>query len=373
MHFAEVFAQRGGFDIAIANPPYGITIRDRRSGAISQTDSYTNFMALATEVMPSGVMAYITPTSWETGEGYKKFRQFLFGNVALRSLVNLPYDVFETPYVDTAITVGLVNSTPPESFRLATFQKRRQLDLTQIADHLEPIQWSVITDDAKLRLPLLGWGANLFYRISANATTLDKVANLKRGIESYRYEILNEKSPIAHPFFTGQLHRYEISPSPHEAFVIVSGHDSPFHEGPRILTRRIVSRANRLMSAFTDKEFVVKKDFYSLKLKSGHGNRLTILLAILNSSLMSFLYLSRSSAATKDDFRQVTLTGLRELPVVFPGKRDEVELVRLVRMREEHLEQAGALDHRIDQLVYHIYGITDSEQNAIEEWLSQPG
>ena len=374
VEFAEVFAQRGGFDIAIANPPYGITIRDRRSTAIAQPDSYTNFMALATEIMPSGVMAYITSTSWETGEGFKKFRQFLFGRIALRSLVNLPYDVFDTPYVDTAITVGAVGKMPPKFFNLATFQKRRQLNLTQIADHLESISWSVVTSDANLRLPLLGWAANLFNRISAGTTTLGSIASSKRGIEAYRYKFLKHESPDAHPFFTGQLQRYEILPSPDKAFVVLSGRDNSYHQGARILTRRIVSRANRLMSAFTDKDYVVKKDLYSLKLRIEYPDRLTFLLGILNSSLMSFLYLSRSSSATKDDFRQVSLAGLRELPIRFPGEReDEIEFVRLVEMRERQLDQADALDHRIDQLVYRIYDVTDWEQRAIEEWLAQPG
>ena len=47
------------------------------------------------------------------------------------------------------------------------------------------------------------------------------------------------------------------------------------------------------------------------------------LLAIFNSSLTSFLYLSRSTAAVKDDFRQVTLAGLRELPVTLPESPEQ--------------------------------------------------
>ena len=70
--FADVMLS-GGFDVVIANPPYGITVKDRRSTAIGHTDSYTNFMGLAIDLAPNGIMAYITPTSWETGEKFKKF------------------------------------------------------------------------------------------------------------------------------------------------------------------------------------------------------------------------------------------------------------------------------------------------------------
>ena len=62
--------------------------------------------------------------------------------------------------------------------------------------------------------------------------------------------------------------------------------------------------------------------------------RLAALLAILNSSLMSFLYLSRSTAAVKDDFRQVTLSGLRELPIIFPNETQMTALSKLVSARE---------------------------------------
>ena len=67
VEFSEVFAARRGFDITIGNPPYGITVKDRRSAVNGHTDSYTNFMGLAGDLAPNGVMAYITPTSWETG------------------------------------------------------------------------------------------------------------------------------------------------------------------------------------------------------------------------------------------------------------------------------------------------------------------
>ena len=98
VEFAEVLGRRGGFDIAIANPPYGIRIDDQRSTAIKHSDSYTSFLALATEIAPSGVVAYITPASWETGERFVSFRRFLLSSMALRTLVNLPY-VFLPPHM----------------------------------------------------------------------------------------------------------------------------------------------------------------------------------------------------------------------------------------------------------------------------------
>jgi hypothetical protein len=97
------------------------------------------------------------------------------------------------------------------------------------------------------------------------------------------------------------------------------------------------------------------------------------LLAILNSSLSSFLYLSRSTAAVKDDFRQVTLSGLRELPIIFPAATAMAELAQLVSAREQQEGDIEDLEQRIDAIIYQTYGVTDAEQEAIATWLARPG
>ncbi len=247
-------------------------------------------------------MAYITPTSWETGERFQKFRQFLFGRMALQSVVNLPYDVFKTPYVDTAITIGTMGSLP-KRFRIATLEKRAELDLTRISDYMTSVDWLVVSRDSGLRVPMLDWAANLFGRVGANATPLREITSSKRGIEAYQYDILSLAGPHTLPFFNGQVQRYEIQPPLTDNFVVVSNRELTYHRGPRIWTRRIVSRANRLLSALTYDDFVVKKDIYVTRTSSYDQHKISALLAILNSSLMSFLYLSRSAAAVKDDFR----------------------------------------------------------------------
>ncbi|MYE41861.1 MAG: hypothetical protein F4X27_16795 [Chloroflexi bacterium] len=373
VEFAEIFGSGRGFDIDIANPPYGITVRDRRSAAIGHTDSYTNFMGLACDLVPNGIMAYITPTSWETGERFKKFRQYLFGKMALQSVVNLPYDVFETPYVDTAITVGSFGNPPPSEFRLATLDKRAELDLIRIADYMTAVYWASVAQDADLRVPLLDWAAGLFGRVGAEATPLGKITSSKRGIEAYQFDIFGNPKPNSMPFFGGQVQRYEIQPSESDSYVIVSDRESMYHEGLRIWTRRIVNRANRLMSASAYAEFVVKKDIYITKPSFNDPNKQAALLAIMNSSLLSFLYLSRSAAAVKDDFRQVMLSGLRELPIIFPDASTIAELAKLVDARERQEGNLEDLEQQIDAIIYRTYGITEAEQDKIEGWLARSG
>ena len=127
------------------------------------------------------------------------------------------------------------------------------------------------------------------------------------------------------------------------------------------------------MSALAHDDVVVKKDIYVTIPSLDDPNKLAALLAILNSSLMSFLYLSRSMAAVKDGIRQVTLSGLRELPIIFPGAKAMAELSEKVASRESRNGGIADLERRIDAIIYRTYGVTEAEQDAIAEWLAQPG
>ena len=227
--------------------------------------------------------------------------------------------------------------------------------------------------DPELRVPLLAWAVSLFGRVGTKATPLGHMTSSKRGIAEYKYNILSSPTRNAIPFFDGQVQRYEVSAPSKHSFVVIGDSEIRFHRGLRILARRLVSRANRLSFAITGEELVVKEAILPIKPNFSDPKRLAALLAILNSSLMSFLYLSRSTAAVKDDFRQVTLAGLRELPIILPGTADEEELVSLVAVRGRRDGDIADLEHRIDTIIYRVYGVTDAERQDIEAWLAQSG
>jgi len=149
-----------------------------------------------------------------------------------------------------------------------------------------------------------------------------------------------------------------------------------WHQGDRLVIRRLVSRANPLMSAEMNCNAVVKKDLYVLKLPdTAQGVSLSYILGLLNSSLWSYLYLVRSAAATKDDFRQVSLEGLRSLPMpVGTPCQDEVEdLVAEIESAVARGADFSQLDAQLDSLVFSIYGIPERECRLVRTFLAAPG
>ena len=116
VEFAEVFAQRGGFDVAIANPPYIQLQKDggrlRRLYAsvgyttlASRGDIYQLFYERGCQLLQSshGLLAYITSNSWLKAEYGKKLRLYIAEDHTPLKLLELGKDVFESAIVDTSV------------------------------------------------------------------------------------------------------------------------------------------------------------------------------------------------------------------------------------------------------------------------------
>lgn len=111
IHFAEVFTERGGFDIAIANPPY---VRTQKLSKLPYRDDlelhfgfiddfYVHFTFRAFElVRPKGIVTFITSDTYLTLAWKERMREFLQDN-RIRRLILTPKAFRAT--VNTAIYI----------------------------------------------------------------------------------------------------------------------------------------------------------------------------------------------------------------------------------------------------------------------------
>ena len=87
VYFSEVFHEKGGFDVVIGNPPYGISITKKDNPELSkryseilkgEVESYILFYYLGmTKLNPRGCLSFISPDSWFTNKGASPFRSWL--------------------------------------------------------------------------------------------------------------------------------------------------------------------------------------------------------------------------------------------------------------------------------------------------------
>ena len=110
IQFAEVF-KRDGFDIVIANPPYGANIasglRDIYFPNESQSkDSFGIFIIRGLQLLkPNGIFSYIVSDTWRTIRTHKPLRKRLFENTTVFHVLDVPSWIFGATVNTTILTL----------------------------------------------------------------------------------------------------------------------------------------------------------------------------------------------------------------------------------------------------------------------------
>ena len=109
--YSDVFEQ-GGFDIVIANPPYGYIFKKedflpqllkKYIVAEYKVEAYSIFIERAIELLKkNGILNYITPYTYISGVYFSKLRQFL-SKLDVKKMLLLGKKIFEAAEVDTSI------------------------------------------------------------------------------------------------------------------------------------------------------------------------------------------------------------------------------------------------------------------------------
>lgn len=395
--FGDILAA-GGFDAVIGNPPYGATFGDAEANYFRSKyrvfggarDVYTCFMEMGlSQLRSGGRFSFIVPSAWLGGPEYIRLRQLLLEQ-QIEIVILLPFDVFPDAYVDTSIVV-FSKRRYEQSHQIKThvYGKRERINIIGVAeDRYQMIaqkEW-LSSEDNKFVLDL-GTVKILEQLRKRTTRTFAEVVQIKRGV-LFDKELLTGKRTGAHshPYFEGDVYRYELNLIA-DRWVEFGDKmkerpkEFAWFEGPRLLLRRLVNRKQRLMATFAQDTFITNKNLYSV-LPVNDEISLHAILGVLNSRLISYLYINQVTQATKDDFPQVTIKDI--LALLFPqldrARHDRmVSLVQRMLDLHKQLQAAGSeaarqrlqreinvTDEQIDRLVYELYGLTEEEIKIVE-------
>ena len=387
--------QAGGFDVVIGNPPYiPIETMDEPDRKYYQQtypqvsrkfDTGIIFILQALRLVKStGLVGYISSITWETGENFAKLRQTMFLQHGVVEIINLPFNTFADAYVDTGIYV--LSGKPSTSYRIFRYPKKAKIDSLKNA---EPITVpATLVQEPDYRIVLDPTAMQILVRAanSAGSQPLGALTKSTQGLATNRFKRTSSaKSAEWYPFDEqAKSHRYDYVVD-ERSFALMQDCQSlrQFYEAePKLLIRRIINRQDRLVACYCDEKMVFKKDINPFVVTSAVLSP-KYLLGIINSRLISYIYVNTSAIATKDDFRQTTLAELRRIPIPSPSSRAmHDKLVALVdkmlllvpKLRSAKtdgdratLENAvAATDRAIDALVYELYGLTAEEIALVE-------
>ncbi len=390
----------GGFDAVIGNPPYGATFskneaiyfQDRYKVFSGVKDVYVCFIERSLSMLNTrGRHSFIVPSAWLGGPEYTRLRN-LFLQYQIELIILLPFDVFKDAYVDTTVFVISNQFVKPEhTVQTNIFPKREKLVTIKLAeDRYQAIHQSEWVNSADNKFVLDSNTVRLLEQIrkQVHATFAD-VIEIKRGVLFDKNLLTKKKTGVnSYRYFEGDVYRYQLN--------LITEHWIEFNdmikerpkefiwfEEPRILMRRLVNRRQRMMSSLATDTFITNKNLYSV-LSKDKLLSIEALLGVLNSRLISYLYINQVTQATKDDFPQVTIKDVLALPFpqLLKDKARHDKMVSLVdqmlslnkqlpTVKTDHEKtalqrQIDTIDKQIDELVYELYGITEEERKIIE-------
>jgi len=398
----------GGFDCVIGNPPYGGTLSEAdldylQAGFSNQTrtcDTYELFLLQADRMLKcGGRVSMIIPASWLTGEKYLLSRRVLLNSLLPLSAYALPFDVFKDAYIDTGIVV-LEKRSGSGTCLIHYFPKKEKLSV--IPDTVgTPVPVDRIREDSLNRLSIvLSEGtASIRQKLARISQKFGDCFEIKRGVQPYSRK-MHSQDQIAKRFLHAktqvnpeylpellgsELSRYWIAPD-RSSYLrycddIASSRSIRMFTGERIVLRRLLTRRFRLQASMTADMMITTDNVLNGVPRSG-GISVPFALGVLNSNLISWLYVNTSAIAQKDDFPQVHISALAALPL---PKMDEGAHTRMVKLVDsmialhKHLRaakseaqkaitqrQIDATDAEIDRLVYDLYGLTAEEIALVE-------
>jgi len=176
IYFAEVFAEKGGFDIVIGNPPYVRQEKIKHLKSSLQQQNYQTFTSTADLYVyfyekghqllkDGGILSFISSNKWMRAKYGENLRKFLKDNTAVLKIIDFSgYRVFEQT-VDTNII--LFRKEKPANWHTVNFVEIKS-DMQNVIEYINQ-NWHTIPQE----------------NLSDNAWTLadEKVLALKEKIE----------------------------------------------------------------------------------------------------------------------------------------------------------------------------------------------
>ena len=398
IYFKEVF-DRGGFDIVIGNPPYGVSIKGlyreavvRSLGAVPDYEIYYYFVELAkTLIRENGTLSYIIPNTWLFNQFARDYRTNLFASWEMSEILDCSqFRIFNSADVRNTVIRFVKKNTETNS---VGFRNTKQANTFEELIS-EPSSFVSRENVCSMNQ---NWG--LVFRLDEETISLvTRIKNYGQPLTSYFPEI--SQGLIAYDKYTGQdpeiiknrafhydeyhdglkkmlwgedVTRFALRWNGKEWIDYCDGIANPrnpkFFCGKRLLVREITNPS--IYATITQEELYHDPAIIVVLDNPSSGVSLETVLGILNSKLASFYHFNYSPKATKGSFPKILVQDIKDFPI--PSIDVELDtkikdLVSEIQRIKEHdmLADTSSFENQINKCVYELYRIGPGEESFIE-------
>ncbi len=420
-NFKEIM-DNGRFDIVIGNPPYSFT-RDadftdlvkeyanehyfkgldsvskghaRQSGKINL---YSLFLIRGIQLLKeNGVLGFIIPNNLLRTTTYDIIREFILKNCKILQIVDLGAGVFENATVATTIIILQKEKSQIKRNRnkvsiiydVVNFDLSNKKYKTHTVGQNEFLEntshaFNITSDkEATELLNTVGKNSKLLGDITTiHAGGIATGSNKKEMILDYpknsKYKPMLEGKDIK-PFLAEFSNRYIL----YDREKLRRARDENiFLSSEKVITQRIGGGKRVIVASYDDKQYYTFNSTNSI-LQKDKEYSLKYITALLNSNLLNYYYVNKF---TNESMLTVNIskTFLENLPIKRVDESKQNPFIKLVdeilelskTMNKDYNTNSG-IENRdkivakmdaINELVYDLYGLTETQKKLVKAWI----
>ena len=392
VYFSEVFHEKGGFDVVMANPPYvrvdKIPVQQKYQlkkifkTCVGKYDLYYLFIEKAINLLKdNGNLVFITPNKYCAATSGNVLRQLILNKMGFCEIISTSkLGVFEE--ASNYPIISVLQKGKPN----AQFIVREALGIDSLkdsTDNIYNIEHVKLCQFPKIIIPInvSQNKVNIVIKLLEKYSPLREYLSISEGLRiPPKYEQESEDSfgiVKQYQFSRWSLVKKGTSISQQKLSKVVSGTSSRFK---KILNRKILIAEDALQITATidENKNVPQGGVYFGTLVNDSIN-LKVILALMNSRLLSSVYeYLFSGMHMGGGYLRYRTKFLEELPIALKSNVDYDKLMTItdsilsIAKDEDYLQnqqkqsKVKALEAKIDQLVYKLYKLTPEEIKIVE-------
>lgn len=372
-----MFSIKDGFDIIVGNPPYHQLSKDksaplayraylkrRYNTSGGRQNTFIYFTHLGIELTANnGVLSYIIPNTILTQEYYKDTRKLLLKETSLLKVVFYDKMPFENAVVENVTFI-------------VSKHKQSDYEISYYISDVHSVDYNCTKQKSEfMTSPIFAFSFksnNLNSKVALDSIKLKDLCNINQAIALKGDKSLSVKrdnpSGKYYRLLDGRnINKYSVTwTGEYLDYCLERIHSCKtktiFEVPEKLLFRRVSAN---LIFTYDNNQYYALNTIVVVTLKGEKYVSLKYLLALLNSKLLNFYYVTEHKS-TKKVFSEIQARSVGELPIKHVSQNIQqgfISLVDKILISKEENPQAdtSSLENEIDKKVYRLYGLTYDE------------
>jgi len=377
LYFAEIFHQKKGFDVVIANPPYisfGLRGSDRAkkdwdayirknypNSAEYKLSTYSIFIDKGIQLLRGkGNICYITPDSYLLGRYFSKLRNYILNSTSIKQILMFETDFWQEGVIGRPTITLMQKNQKKRLCEIKLFKNLKEFERGFCLINSYSQEYFNNNKYKRFRLLFSNRAKRLVEIVEADSISLGNVAKITTGVRSKigQKKIIADKQ-VEKSWKKGiisgaQVYPYMVKWEGHylnidKKLLWAGGWDLNIVENPKIMIRQT---GDSLIAGIDMEGVYHLNNVHSLSILK-ESISLEYICAVLNSKLMNKFY-QLISLERGRTMAQTDIDVLETLPIKIIEMKDQKKIIELVHQ----IIHNGLLNQtfeKIENLICEIY------------------